>query len=484
MMAEFYGIDLGTRNTAVEGRGGRLSGEAGSTIPSAVAYDSLSDQIRHGSDAMRLLHGTEAERERWCVATSFKTALDSDAPFVRAGARTKSAAEVLTDYFSALVRQAEAAGLPPLRDAVLSIPVGFSPLSRSRLTKAAEDAGIRVHGLVSESTAAFLQIAHVDAPAVRIAVVDWGAGTLDVSILNVTRTGLGGAVIDETASLGSRLAGDEIDLAIYESMATKARRDGRAIPSRDAVDPAVLRTILSACERTKIALCGEAGHPDVSSVIVGAFSDGKVGSFELSRTELMELSRPARTAAFQVLEESIERAGLVPGQLDRVIFVGGCTRIAGFKEEAQARFGPAAFFPQNPEWTVSGGALKVARREAQYESIQEFGCILDDGWFQSLTTSGQLLAFDGTPHSITVATTESTDTASLVFAERQAGRTAIAATLSVPVVGHLGEPVEIVTTLRRDLTVEIAACSRCGDRARDERRAAYANTRFRFRVGS
>lgn len=471
-----YGIDLGTRNTAVECMSGKLSGAMGSTIPSAVAYDSMTDEVRCGDDAMQLLGRTE-DVQRWSVARSFKTALESDGPFIRAGMRCYSATDVLRDFLRGIVKQVEAADLPPLCDAVLSIPVGFSAVSRERLTQVAHDAGIRVRGLVSESTAAYLQIAQIDGFAQRVAVVDWGAGTLDVSILNITNIGVGGAVIEESACLGSMIAGDAIDVAIYQALATKARHQGRSIPPMESVDVAVLRPILSACERAKISLCDEAQPRQEASVVVPVFSDGKLASFTITRSELIELAKPARTAALQVLTDSLERAGLADDQLDRVIFVGGCTRIAGFQEEATRRFGPAVVFPQSPEWTVAGGALRVARGKALYESIQQFCCVLDDGFLFPLTTRQ---TFDGTSQSIVVATTESTAHAALVFAERE-GNTAIG-NLSVPLVGHVGEPVEIATTLKKDLTVEIVAFSQCGDRAKDERAINYANTRFRFRV--
>lgn len=475
-MTVVYGIDLGTRNTAVECMSGKLSGATGSTIPSAVAYDSMTDEVRVGDDAMQLL-GSAEHVHRWSVARSFKTALEFDGPFIRAGVRDYSAADVLRDFLRGIVKQVAAAGLPPLCDAVLSIPVGFSAVSRMRLTQAAEDVGIRVHGLVSESTAAYLQIAQVDGFAQRVAVVDWGAGTLDVSILNITNIGIGGAVIEESACLGSMIAGDAIDAAVYQALATKARQQGRSIPPMESVDVSVLRPILNACERAKISLCDDALPRHEASVIVPVFSDRKVASFTIARAELIELSKLARTAALQVLSDSLERAGLVDTQLDRVIFVGGCTRIAGFREEARNRFGPAAVFPESPEWTVAGGALRVARGLARYESIQQFCCVLDDGSLFPLTTGQR---FDGKSQSIVVATTESTAHAALVFAERE-GNTAIG-TLSIPLVGHVGEPVEIQTTLREDLTVEIVAYSRCGDRTKDERRINYANTRFRFRV--
>jgi molecular chaperone DnaK len=479
-MPELYGIDLGTRNTAVECKGARLATESGGTIPSAVAYDAYSSRIDFGEEALAHLRNEDPkELDRWSVGTSFKTSLDSDLPFVDTPSGSKTAAQVLADYFRCLVQYAERRGFPPLRDAVLSIPVGFSSVSRSRLLGAARSAGIEVHGVVSESTAAYLRIAHDLGSAQRVAVVDWGAGTLDVSVLHIVGSGSAGAVVEEQACIGSTAAGDTIDLAIYEWLASRARQSGRAIDPVDKVPLGLLRRAMNASERAKIDLSDRRDAEAQSEIALREFTDRKFAKFTLTASDLLALSAPARDAAFHVLEDAISSAGLSIGQFDRIIFVGGCTGILGFREQAQQRYKQAAVFPSNPEWVVAGGALEVAHGHAQYESVQEFGCILDDGYFLPISHSPR---FDGSSCVVSVAATESTNHASLVFADRQAGRTAVAGTMSVPLLGHMGEPVNIETTMQRDLTVRIEAWSQCGDRTKDARSINIANTRFRFRV--
>ena len=475
-MSEHYGIDLGTRNTAVTCKSGRVASSSGGTIPSAVAYDSLTPEMRFGDAAIELLRSPDpALRARWSIATSFKTALESDAPFVQTPMGSKTAAQVLEDYFRGLISLAAKAGRPALKSAVFSIPVGFSALSRSRLLRAAENAGIKPLAVVSESTAAYLSILLGLGAAERVAVVDWGAGTLDVSVLRIMGSSTAGFVIEEQACSGSRIAGDHIDMAIYEAIAARARSDGREIIAFDQIPVELSRSILSACEFAKIALGGQSSH----DLVFPTFTDRKSAKFALTSQDLRDLAAPARAAAFRVLDESIEASGAAVGQFDRIIFVGGCTGILGFRDEAQSRYRQAATFPSSPEWVVAEGALQVASGHAAYESVQDFGCVLDDGYFLPLTHSP---SFDGSSEVVHVAATESTRRASLVFAERQAGRTSVAGTLSVPLQGHLGEPVHIKTTLRRDLTVGIEAWSRCCDQARDVRHMSIDNTRFRFRV--
>jgi molecular chaperone DnaK len=477
-MVQHYGIDLGTRNTAAECGSGRLASATGGTVPSAVAYDSLSNEIVIGDDALKVLRSSDAAvRDRWRVALSFKTSLDSDDPLVQTPKGAKLAADVLEDYFRGLVDLANQRGLPPLETAVFSIPVGFGPVSRTRLLEAARLAGIQPQGVVSESTAAYLRIVHQLGNAERVAVVDWGAGTLDVSVLRISGSG---ALVEESACQGSTVAGDRIDLAIYESLAARARRDGRKIPSIEQIDPQLLRTVLDKCERAKIALSDAAISRDATEIVFAAFTDGIGAAFELSARQLTELTAPLCDLALRVLESAVAEAGLSVAQLDRVIFVGGCTGIRGFRTLAESRYGLSVAFPSSPEWVVASGALEVARGHASFQSVQEFGCVLDDGHFLPLTHSS---AFDGSSAQVTVATTEAAELASLVFADRQGDRTTVAGALSVPLQGHIGEPVQIQTTLRRDLTVEIEAWSHCNKRHEDARRLRIANTRFRFKVG-
>jgi len=315
--------------------------------------------------------------------------------------------------------------------------------------------------------------------AERVAVVDWGAGTLDVSVLRIVGGGTVGSVIEEQACQGSTIAGDRIDTSIYEAFAARARADGRQIGATEQIPIELVRSVLRACERAKIALGDRFSTRDSMDVVLPAFTDRKFAQFKLTASELRNLAAAARTAAFKLLDDSIEAAGLATGQLDRIIFVGGCTGILGFREEAQQRYRQAAAFPDKPEWVVAGGALQVASGHASYESLQEFGCVLDDGYFLPLTDAA---AFDGSEWFRTVAATESTRKASLVLAERQSGRVSVAGILSVPLQGHLGEPIHIRTTLKRDLTVGVEAWSQCCDEASDTRGLSIANTRFRFRV--
>lgn len=478
---ERYGIDLGTRNTAVECPSGALTMAHGATIPSAVAYDQLSNDVKFGEEAIQLLREQNSEvRARWHVATSFKTALASDAPFVRTPRGSKTAREVLEDYFRWLVTQAERKGLPKLSRAVFAIPVGFDPLSRQRMLGAARAAGIEPIGIVTESTAAFITVAQHLGLVERVAVVDWGAGTLDVSVLKIFGSAAVGMHVEEHACKGSRVAGDQIDISVYEFFVASARREGKTVPQRDEIPKELMRSVLRVCELEKISLSEKETDQEETDVTFVKFVDGSPATFRFSAAHLRGISAPACAEVLHVVTAALADAGLTADQLDRVIFVGGCTGIIGFREAAEKQFGRAVIYPDAPEWAVARGAIEVARGGTAYECQQEFGCVLDDGRFLTLTKSPA--KFDGTSMTVTVACTEQAINASLIFADRQTDKVTMAGSLSVPLQGHLGEPIHIRTTLNHDLTVRIEAWSRCCNADEDVRRLDLTDTRFRFKL--
>ena len=310
-----YGIDLGTRNTAVECGALKLVSRAGSTIPSAVAYDTLTGDKRFGEAALQLLREPNP-LDRWQVVTSFKTSLHSDAAIVRTANGALNASDVLRDFFEHLATEAERQSAPPLAHAVFAIPVGFCAKSRQRLLDAARRARIEPCGIVSEPTAAFLNIEEGIGGAEHVAVVDWGAGTLDVSILRISGARATGLYIEELACQGSVVAGDRFDLSIYELFATRARTGGSAVPPIDTLPLELWRAIRHECEMAKIALCEPGIARKEVQVDFKKFSNLKHASFRLTADELKSVTKVHREEAFAVVMQVIEQAGMNVERLD------------------------------------------------------------------------------------------------------------------------------------------------------------------------
>lgn len=474
-MAE-YGIDFGTRNTAVSCNSSRFASDS-KPIPSAVAYDRYSNSRRFGQAALDVLSLPPTERSRWRVARSFKTALESDEAAFEGHEGNKTAAEVLEDFLSLLLDAIRKSKLPPIDSAILSIPVGFPSKSRMRIVSAAEAHGIKVRGLVSESTAAYIKekgSGHHD----RIAVIDWGAGTLDISIIRATGQGGPGTVFEELACVGSTVAGDAIDEAIYSHLAAEARSGGRAVPRLEEIPVHVRTAIFTEIERQKIQLSNRGRNRASTNLVFPEFGDGQAASFTLTVDQMARVLQPIFAQVFAAIDRALANAQLDHRQIDAFLFVGGCVSVLGFREAAEARY-PSPMFPPNPDWVVAEGALRLHSSGGEYESLQEFGLVLDDRSFLPLH---QLRAFGKQPERIRVAPTEASDTASLVIAERQGNRQTTIGGLSVPLQGHVGEPVRVLTELRKDLTVGIEAWSECCLREKDARRFEYSQTRFRFRL--
>ena len=172
------GIDFGTRNTAIVKGTRRVTGPSGGTIPSFVAYSRLGLPRAIGERA-RLLLDDPSSAASWDIHRSFKLRLPVSDGSLNCRS-TSLAADFLADALSL-----PSAGKSPVTGAVMAIPVGWAPAGRRALRRAAEQAGIRLAGFVSESTAAFAKYRDRFGSVDEVAVFDWGAGTLDISVLRI-----------------------------------------------------------------------------------------------------------------------------------------------------------------------------------------------------------------------------------------------------------------------------------------------------------
>jgi molecular chaperone DnaK (HSP70) len=474
-----FGIDFGTRNTAVTCPAGRLD-QQGRPVPSAIAYNIYNGKRLIGLDAIAILRSPPDKQASWRVIRSFKTRMESTEPILETADGWKSAGDIARDYLEELFKQAGKRGFLPAEATVMSIPVQFPARSRQQLFEAVRNCGLPIRGLVSESTAAFLA-ERSQGPIDRVAVVDWGAGTLDVSILRILGSGAPGTIIEEQSCEGSRIAGDAIDLAIYESLCVESRAKGRAIPQLKDVPLHLQTAILDVIEDAKILLSDPSRRLTSQPVFFDSFSDGSSGSFLLTGDQLTHLLRPIFKQVFETIEHALDRAGIASRQLDRILFIGGCVSVLGFRQAATERYSARAVFPPNPDWAVAEGALQLTNDGSRFELTQEFGCVLDDGEFCPLHHER---TFGRRASETQFASTEATDRATLVIAERTSfnDRPRRVGTLDVPLQGHIGEPIRVHTHLRDDLTIKIAARSLCGSETEDTRILEIDDTRFRFRL--
>jgi molecular chaperone DnaK len=346
------GIDLGTSNSAAAVlRGGRPvmipSAEGvslgGKAFPSYVAI------VADGT----MLIGEPARRQAVAnpegTATAFKRQMGTRQK-LRLGGREFTPEELSAFLLGKIKRDAEAFLGEPVQDAVITVPAYFDDNQRSATKDAAAIAGLNVVRLVNEPTAASLAYGLDRAGQdLRIAVIDLGGGTLDVTIME-----FGKGVFEVKATSGdTHLGGTDMNQALFEHLARRFREAGGFDVRGDAKAAARL---LEAAEVAKIELTS-AASTRVSLPFLGAVAgQPKHLDLEVTRAELERIVQPVVDRCRRPLEQALADAGVTPQGIDRVVFVGGPTRMPAVRRFFEDLLRRKAEMGVDPMECVAAGA--------------------------------------------------------------------------------------------------------------------------------
>ena len=251
-------------------------------------------------------------------------------------------------------RDAEAFLGEPVEKAVVTVPAYFDDNQRSATKDACRIAGLEVARLVNEPTAAALAYG-LDrlGQELRIAVIDLGGGTLDVTIME-----FGKGVFEVKSTSGdTRLGGTDMNQALFEHLAERFAQDTGIDVRRDVKAAARL---LEAAEIAKIELSATTST-HISLPYIGAVAgQPRHLELDLSRTELERLIRPVIERCRAPVEQALRDAGIAPNQADRVVFVGGPTRMPAVRAFFEEMFGRKAEMGVDPmECVASGAAIQA-----------------------------------------------------------------------------------------------------------------------------
>jgi molecular chaperone DnaK len=350
-MGRAVGIDLGTTNSEVaiveNGQARVLPGEDGDLIlPSCVGF----------SDTGKLLVGREALRQyaaapertvksikRW-MGTDHKTS---------SGDKEYLPHEVSAIILRALKQRAENVLAEPVTQAVITVPAYFTDAQRQATKTAGEIAGFEVLQIINEPTAAALAYDLRSEETERVLVYDLGGGTFDVSVVEIT-----GEVTEVLASHGNnRLGGDDFDRLLQLHLAEIFRKEHGVDVGDDAATQARL---LRAAEQLKIDLSSHA-FATVREAFLG--SKGKTAlhlEVEVARTDFEKLIRPMLEETLEAIDRALGDANLKPDQINRVILVGGSTRIPLVQQMIESHLGQAPTDGIQPDLCVALGAALQA----------------------------------------------------------------------------------------------------------------------------
>jgi molecular chaperone DnaK len=371
------GIDLGTTNTVVarvgEGVARTLPDPEGfRLIPSVVSFHP-SGTVHVGRVALdrRLIDapstiysvkrligrawGTpEVERARENLPFALSEGPQSGTVVTVRG-ETYSLPEISAFVLRQAKAVAEAALGGTVDRAVITVPANFNDLQRAATKTAGKLAGLDVLRILNEPTAAALAYGPQAKAQERIAVYDLGGGTFDVSILD-----LSGNVFEVLATAGdTALGGDDIDVLLANRMAEdllkKYRFDARA-------QPLVFGRLRILAEQMKRELSARDAHTLVVDDLVPGERGATVEwSFRMSRPELEWSSLALVERTFRVCQQALETVGIAPAELDRIILVGGGTRMPMVARKVEQFFGRPPVMRINPDEVVAlGAAIQAA----------------------------------------------------------------------------------------------------------------------------
>ncbi|MDE0445398.1 MAG: Hsp70 family protein [Spirochaetaceae bacterium] len=341
------GIDLGTTNSEVAiiaGGAPRIVGTDDDAImPSCVGLD----------DSGAVVVGHQA-RNQYAVAPertvrSIKRLMGSDTR-VRMGSEAYSPPEISAFILKALAERAAAALGRPVHNAVITVPAYFTDAQRQATREAGRIAGLEVVRIINEPTAAALAYHAADAGARTIMVYDLGGGTFDVSVVRIES-----GVVEVLATSGdNHLGGDDFDAIILDRINSHLETETGVAGARD--DRLLQARLRRAAEQAKIELSRRPYalvEEDHVATVDGAV---KHLSWEWSRTDFEGAIEELLTGTMRAVTTALGDAEVRPSELDRILLVGGSTRIPRVSQLLAERLGHEPHGEVNPELCVALGA--------------------------------------------------------------------------------------------------------------------------------
>ena len=374
-MAKVIGIDLGTTNSCVSVLEGGIpvvisNAEGGRTTPSIIGFAKGGEQLvgqlakRQGvTNAENTVYSIkrfigrrweDTETERNCVPYTCTKGRDNTVD-VQIRGRTYTPQEVSAMILQKLKQDAQNFLGYPIEQVVITVPAYFTDAQRQATKDAGTIAGLEVLRIVNEPTAAALAYGLDKADTEqKIMVVDLGGGTFDVSVLQ-----LGNGIYEVKATSGNNhLGGDDFDNEIVRWMIKHFRKTENLDLLKDKM---ALQRLREAAEKAKVEL-STMMSTSINLPFIAADAQGpKHLEIELTRTKFEEMVAPLIEATLEPVQRALKDADLQTKDIDRILLVGGSTRIPAVQRAIQDFFGGKELDRSvNPDEAVAMGAAVQA----------------------------------------------------------------------------------------------------------------------------
>ena len=346
-MGKIIGIDLGTTNSCVAVMEGGESvvipnAEGARTTPSVVAFSK--DGERMVGQVAKRQAVTNADR----TIISIKRHMGTDYR-VNIDGKPYSPQEISAMILQKLKADAEAYLGQPVTQAVITVPAYFSDSQRQATKDAGKIAGLEVLRIINEPTAAALAYGVDKESEQKIMVYDLGGGTFDVSILDI-----GEGVLEVLSTAGdTHLGGDDFDQRIIDWMVDEFKKSNGIDLSNDRM---AMQRLKEAAEKAKIELSGMSQTSINQPYITADATGPKHLELTLTRAKFNDMTADLIDKTKECMHIAMKDAGLTNADIDKVILVGGSTRIPAVQEAVKAITGKDPFKGINPDECVAIGA--------------------------------------------------------------------------------------------------------------------------------
>ncbi len=370
-MSKIIGIDLGTTNSAVavvEGGVPRVleNTEGNRTTPSIVGLSKANERLvgllakrqavtnpQNTIFSVKRLIGRkftdkEVQGDRKWLPYEIKEASNGGVD-IKIGDKWYTPEEISAMVLVKLKADAEAKLGEKVEEAVITVPAYFDDSQRQATKNAGEIAGLKVRRILNEPTAAALAYGLNKQKDEQIVVYDFGGGTFDISVLEVSNDTV------EVKSTGgdTHLGGDDFDKRINEYLVSEYKKQEGIDVSKD---PLALQRLKEGAERAKHELSTsfetEINLPYISSDAAGP----KHFLIKLTRAKLEELVKDYIDHSIELTKKTIQEAGFKISEIDEIVLVGGQTRMPAIQEAVKKAFGKEPHQGINPDEVVAVGA--------------------------------------------------------------------------------------------------------------------------------
>lgn len=378
-MAKILGIDLGTTNSAmayVEGGEPRVieNIEGVRTTPSIVAHAKNGERLvgllakrqaitnpKNTIYGIKRLMGHKFEdpnvqKDKEIVSYDIERADDGGVK-VKMGDKFHRPEEVSAMILQKLKKDAEAKLGEKIEEAVITVPAYFDDAQRQATRNAGEIAGFKVRRIINEPTAAALAYGFNKKKNEQVAVYDFGGGTFDISILEITGAEGEQSIQVKSTDGDSHMGGEDIDQEIIRWIAEEFKKESGIDVTKDEL---ALQRLKEAAEKSKHELSTTLESEINIPFIASDTSGPRHLVLKLTRAKLEELAQKYIDRSIEITKRAVEASGYQVHEIEEIILVGGQTRMPAVVEAVKKFFGKEPNRSINPDEVVAVGAAVQA----------------------------------------------------------------------------------------------------------------------------